>query len=86
MILYLEDYFLQQNSIAGAVVWCIGFQKIDGQEINNFRRYVFVRNVKSVTQFNSSMDSILGLESVVCTKLPQVVWECWKESMKCNSS
>ncbi|KAI8572771.1 hypothetical protein RHMOL_Rhmol01G0226300 [Rhododendron molle] len=22
---------------AGAAVWCIGFQKIDGQEINNFR-------------------------------------------------
>ncbi|KAI8549221.1 hypothetical protein RHMOL_Rhmol06G0009600 [Rhododendron molle] len=35
MILYLEDYLLQQNSIAGAAVWCIGFQKIDGQEINN---------------------------------------------------
>lgn len=29
---------------------------------------------------------LLGLESAVCTKLPQVVWECRKESMKCNSS
>ncbi|KAF7145315.1 hypothetical protein RHSIM_Rhsim04G0108700 [Rhododendron simsii] len=72
--------------LAGAAVWCIGFQKIDGQEINDFRRYAFVRKVKSVTQFNSNMVTILGLESVVSTKLPQVVWECSKESMKCNSS
>ncbi|KAG5527007.1 hypothetical protein RHGRI_018433 [Rhododendron griersonianum] len=86
MILYLEDYLLRQNSIAGVVVWCIGFQKIDDQEINDFKRYMFVRKVKSVAQFNSNMDSILGLESVVCTKLPRVVWEYRKESMKCNSS
>lgn len=33
MILYPEEYLLQQNSIAGAAVWCIGFQKIDGQGI-----------------------------------------------------
>ncbi|KAG5526391.1 hypothetical protein RHGRI_032617 [Rhododendron griersonianum] len=65
MILYLEDYLLQQNSIAGDAVWCIGFQKIDGQEINDFRRYMFVCEVKTVTQFNSNMDNILGLVSLV---------------------
>ncbi|KAG5515649.1 hypothetical protein RHGRI_036630 [Rhododendron griersonianum] len=33
MLLYPEDYLLQQNSIAGAAVWCIGFQQIEGQGI-----------------------------------------------------
>ncbi|GLT80822.1 hypothetical protein SLA2020_522380 [Shorea laevis] len=33
MILYPQDYLLQQNSIGGAAVWCIGFQKISGQGI-----------------------------------------------------
>ncbi|XP_028124782.1 3-hydroxy-3-methylglutaryl coenzyme A reductase mlcD-like [Camellia sinensis] len=33
MILKPEDYLLQQTSIGGAVVWCIGFQKIKGQGI-----------------------------------------------------
>jgi hypothetical protein len=33
MILRPEDYLLQQNSIGGAAVWCIGFQKIQGQGI-----------------------------------------------------
>lgn len=33
MILKPEDYLLQQNSIGGAAVWCIGFQKIKGQGI-----------------------------------------------------
>lgn len=28
-----EDYLLQQNSIGDAAVWCIGFQKIQGQGI-----------------------------------------------------
>ncbi|XP_052208366.1 aspartic proteinase 36-like isoform X2 [Diospyros lotus] len=31
MILNPEDYLLQQNSIGGSAVWCIGFQKIQGQ-------------------------------------------------------
>ncbi|CAA2985835.1 aspartic proteinase-like protein 2 isoform X1 [Olea europaea var. sylvestris] len=33
MLLKPEDYLLQQNSIGGAAVWCIGFQKIQGQGI-----------------------------------------------------
>ncbi|XP_059627085.1 aspartic proteinase 36-like [Cornus florida] len=33
MILKPQDYLLQQNSIGGAAVWCIGFQKIPGQGI-----------------------------------------------------
>ncbi|KAI3511865.1 hypothetical protein L1887_19025 [Cichorium endivia] len=33
MILRPQDYLLQQNSVDGAVVWCIGFQKIRGQGI-----------------------------------------------------
>ncbi|KAK2984120.1 hypothetical protein RJ640_006273 [Escallonia rubra] len=33
MILLPEDYLLQQNSVSGAAVWCIGFQKIQGQGI-----------------------------------------------------
>ncbi|KAK9279856.1 hypothetical protein L1049_013538 [Liquidambar formosana] len=33
MILKPEDYLLQQNSVGGAAVWCIGFQKIQGQGI-----------------------------------------------------
>ncbi|OMO90297.1 Peptidase A1 [Corchorus olitorius] len=33
MILYAQDYLVQQNSIGGAAVWCIGFQKIQGQGI-----------------------------------------------------
>lgn len=31
MVLKPQDYLLEQNSIAGAAVWCMGFQKIDGQ-------------------------------------------------------
>ncbi|XP_027084665.1 aspartic proteinase 36 [Coffea arabica] len=31
MVLNPQDYLLQQNSINGAAVWCIGFQKIQGQ-------------------------------------------------------
>ncbi|KAK9690041.1 hypothetical protein RND81_09G100300 [Saponaria officinalis] len=31
MVLRPQDYLLEQNSIAGAAVWCMGFQKIDGQ-------------------------------------------------------
>ncbi|XVF46815.1 hypothetical protein PTKIN_Ptkin03bG0058500 [Pterospermum kingtungense] len=33
MILNPQDYLVQQNSIGGAAVWCIGFQKTQGQEI-----------------------------------------------------
>jgi len=33
MMLKPDDYLLQQNSIGGAAVWCIGFQKIQGQGI-----------------------------------------------------
>nr|XP_043609435.1 aspartic proteinase 36-like [Erigeron canadensis] len=33
MILRPQDYLLQQNSVGGASVWCIGFQKIRGQGI-----------------------------------------------------
>ncbi|CAA2955627.1 aspartic ase 2 isoform X2 [Olea europaea subsp. europaea] len=33
MLLKPEDYLLQQNSISGAAVWCIGFQKLQGQGI-----------------------------------------------------
>ncbi|XP_019150478.1 PREDICTED: aspartic proteinase-like protein 2 isoform X2 [Ipomoea nil] len=33
MMLKPEDYLLQQNSIGGAAVWCIGFQKLQGQGI-----------------------------------------------------
>ncbi|CAO2813227.1 unnamed protein product [Amaranthus hypochondriacus] len=31
MILRPQDYLLEQNSIAGAPVWCMGFQKMEGQ-------------------------------------------------------
>ncbi|KAJ0792985.1 putative nepenthesin [Helianthus annuus] len=33
MVLRPQDYLLQQNSVGGAAVWCIGFQKIRGQGI-----------------------------------------------------
>ncbi|CAH1441692.1 unnamed protein product [Lactuca virosa] len=33
MLLRPQDYLLQQNSVAGASVWCIGFQKTRGQGI-----------------------------------------------------
>ncbi|KAK4492671.1 hypothetical protein RD792_003491, partial [Penstemon davidsonii] len=33
MILGPQDYLLQQNSVGGAAVWCIGIQKISGQGI-----------------------------------------------------
>ncbi|KAK8562241.1 hypothetical protein V6N13_019729 [Hibiscus sabdariffa] len=33
LILNPLDYLVQQNSIGGAAVWCIGFQKIQGQGI-----------------------------------------------------
>ncbi|XP_071690396.1 aspartic proteinase 36-like [Rutidosis leptorrhynchoides] len=33
MVLRPQDYLLQQNSVGGAGVWCIGFQKIRGQGI-----------------------------------------------------
>ncbi|XP_009613509.1 aspartic proteinase 36 isoform X2 [Nicotiana tomentosiformis] len=31
MVLRAADYLIQQNSIGGAAVWCMGFQKIPGQ-------------------------------------------------------
>lgn len=31
MVLRGDDYLIQQNSIGGAAVWCMGFQKIPGQ-------------------------------------------------------
>lgn len=31
MVLRGEDYLIQQNSIGGGAVWCMGFQKIPGQ-------------------------------------------------------
>lgn len=31
MVLKPKDYLLEQNSIAGAAVWCMGFQKSEGQ-------------------------------------------------------
>ncbi|KAL8487243.1 hypothetical protein ACS0TY_023790 [Phlomoides rotata] len=33
MLLRPEDYLLQQTSVGGAAVWCIGFQKLQGQGI-----------------------------------------------------
>ncbi|KAI3826436.1 hypothetical protein L1987_00484 [Smallanthus sonchifolius] len=33
MILRPRDYLLQQNSVGGTALWCIGFQKISGQGI-----------------------------------------------------
>ncbi|XP_057456548.1 aspartic proteinase 36-like [Lotus japonicus] len=33
MVLRPQDYLIQQNSIGGAAVWCIGFQKIQGQGV-----------------------------------------------------
>uniref|UniRef100_A0A6N2MBF2 Peptidase A1 domain-containing protein n=1 Tax=Salix viminalis TaxID=40686 RepID=A0A6N2MBF2_SALVM len=33
MILIPQDYLIQQSSITGALLWCIGFQKIQGQGI-----------------------------------------------------
>uniref|UniRef100_A0A6N2KI00 Peptidase A1 domain-containing protein n=1 Tax=Salix viminalis TaxID=40686 RepID=A0A6N2KI00_SALVM len=33
MILSPQDYLIQQSSINGAALWCIGFQKIQGQTI-----------------------------------------------------
>ncbi|KAJ4841785.1 hypothetical protein Tsubulata_010531 [Turnera subulata] len=33
MILNPQDYLIQQNSVAGAALWCIGFQTIQGQAI-----------------------------------------------------
>ncbi|EYU37011.1 hypothetical protein ABFS82_04G202900 [Erythranthe guttata] len=33
MLLRPQDYLLQQNSVGGAAVWCIGIQKIQGQGI-----------------------------------------------------
>ncbi|GLT51286.1 hypothetical protein SLA2020_247060 [Shorea laevis] len=33
MILNPQDYLVQQNSIGGAAVWCIGFDKIPGQAV-----------------------------------------------------
>ncbi|KAI4322350.1 hypothetical protein L6164_022054 [Bauhinia variegata] len=33
LVLRPEDYLIKQSSIGGAAVWCIGFQKIQGQEI-----------------------------------------------------
>ncbi|XP_074276036.1 aspartic proteinase 36-like isoform X1 [Silene latifolia] len=33
MVLRPQDYLLEQNSIAGDAVWCMGIQKIDGQAI-----------------------------------------------------
>ncbi|CAL1404122.1 unnamed protein product [Linum trigynum] len=33
MLLNPQDYLVQQNSVNGASVWCIGFQKMQGQSI-----------------------------------------------------
>ncbi|XP_031264704.1 aspartic proteinase-like protein 2 [Pistacia vera] len=33
LVLNPQDYLIQQNSVGGAAVWCIGFQKIQGQTI-----------------------------------------------------
>ncbi|XP_068471401.1 uncharacterized protein [Phaseolus vulgaris] len=33
MLLRSRDYLIQQNSIGGAAMWCIGFQKIQGQGV-----------------------------------------------------
>ncbi|KAI9076240.1 hypothetical protein K1719_041813 [Acacia pycnantha] len=33
MVLRPQDYLIQQTSIGGAAMWCIGFQKIQGQAI-----------------------------------------------------
>ncbi|GMJ15489.1 hypothetical protein like AT5G22850 [Hibiscus trionum] len=33
LVLNPEDYLIMQNSFDGAAVWCIGFQKIEGQSI-----------------------------------------------------
>lgn len=33
MFLKPEDYLLKQNSVGGATAWCIGFQKLQGQDI-----------------------------------------------------
>ncbi|QCE09402.1 aspartic proteinase-like protein 2 [Vigna unguiculata] len=33
MLLRPQDYLIQQNSIGGAAVWCIGFQKLQGQGV-----------------------------------------------------
>ncbi|GER42683.1 eukaryotic aspartyl protease family protein [Striga asiatica] len=33
MVLRPQDYLLQQNSVGGATVWCIGIQKLQGQGI-----------------------------------------------------
>ncbi|VFQ67218.1 unnamed protein product [Cuscuta campestris] len=33
MVLKPEDYLLQQNSVGGIAVWCMGFEKIQGQGI-----------------------------------------------------
>ncbi|CAN1252738.1 Aspartic proteinase 39 [Linum perenne] len=33
MVLTPQDYLVQQNSIGGAAVWCIGFQKMQGQGV-----------------------------------------------------
>ncbi|KAJ1388966.1 Xylanase inhibitor, C-terminal [Sesbania bispinosa] len=33
LVLRPQDYLIQQNSIGGAAVWCIGFQKIQGQAV-----------------------------------------------------
>ncbi|KGN46902.1 aspartic proteinase-like protein 2 [Cucumis sativus] len=33
LVLGAQDYLIQQNSVGGTTVWCIGFQKIPGQGI-----------------------------------------------------
>ncbi|XP_044482772.1 aspartic proteinase 36-like [Mangifera indica] len=33
LVLNPQDYLIQQNSVGGAAVWCMGFQKIQGQTI-----------------------------------------------------
>ncbi|KAL5081848.1 hypothetical protein RYX36_010269 [Vicia faba] len=33
MVLRPQDYLIQQSSVSGAAVWCIGFQKIQGQGV-----------------------------------------------------
>ncbi|XVE59473.1 hypothetical protein DITRI_Ditri05aG0048900 [Diplodiscus trichospermus] len=45
MILNPPDYLVQQNSVGGTAVWCIGFQKIQGQELTILGGIFTVLNV-----------------------------------------
>ncbi|KAA3458599.1 aspartic proteinase-like protein 2 isoform X1 [Gossypium australe] len=54
LILNPPDYLVQQNSIGGAAVWCIGFQKIQGQGITILGG-IFIEQNESV-QFSLSSE------------------------------